>query len=290
MEKRGGSPQLVITDMTWQEFLIAQAHNKFGHWGRDATYKLLFDRYYWPDLYDSVAYFVQSCYACQLQSQHRPWIPFSATWNTAILQQFNLDTVHMEKGHGGKNFLLQTIEPSINWPEEQATVKNDSEAWALFIFQEIICCFGCIPFCVTDGQPEFRGTAEILFKQYSIMIIISSPYHPQGNAAIEWSHVTLGNSIQWACGKDSSKWPLHVHAGLLAMHCTVCHMTGYTPDFLLYGHHPILTFNIVDWTWEVLEGILSTVLKTWLWFAFNRFSDVTRNWLLFMKDTTMSGR
>ena len=252
-EKNGGSPRLVITDMARRQLLIAQVHNEVGHRGRDATYKLLYDRYYWPDLYDSVAYFVRSCYACQLRSRLRPRIPFSATWNSAILRRFDLDTIHMEEGHGGKHYLLQAVEPAITWPEARASAKNDSEAWALFIYQEIICHFGCIPFCVTDGGPKSLGAAEILFKQYGIVIIISSPYHPQGNATVERAHQTLSNSIRRACGKDSKKWPLYVHAGLLAMRCTVCRMTGYTPYFLLYGRHPILAFDITDQTWETLD-------------------------------------
>lgn len=67
------------------------------------------------------------------------------------------------------------------------------------------------------------------------------------------SSSTLGNSVRCACGKDSSKWPLHVYPALLVMHCTICQITGYTPYFLLYGHHPILAFDIDDSTWETLD-------------------------------------
>jgi hypothetical protein len=183
----------------------------------------------------------------------RPRIPFSATWNSAILRRFDLDTVHMEDGYGGKHYLLQALEPSIAWPEARASTKNDSEAWAAFIYQEIICRYGCIPYCLTDGGPEFRGAAEILFKQYGITVIISSPYHPQGNAAVERSHQTLGNSIRRACAHEPSKWPLYVQPALLAMRCTVSRATGYTPYFLLYGRHPILAFDVTDSTWEVLD-------------------------------------
>ena len=72
--------------------------------------------------------------------------------------------VHMENGFGGKHYLLQAIEAAIDWPEARASTKNDLEAWALFLYEEIICRFGCIPFCVTDGGPEFLGAAEILFE------------------------------------------------------------------------------------------------------------------------------
>ena len=252
-EKKGKSPRLLIVDTNHRQSIIAQAHNEVGHRGRDSTYKVLFDRYYWPDLYDSMVYFVQSCYACQFHSKMHPRIPFSATWNSAILRCFDLDTVHMEDGYGGKHFLLQALESAVNWPEACTSAKNDSEAWALFIYQDIICRFGCIPYFLTDGGLEFHGTAKILFKEYGIMVIISSPYHPQGNGAVERSHQTLGNSIHRACVHEPNKWPLYVHLALLAMRCTISRATGYTPYFLLYGHHPILAFDVADCMWEVLD-------------------------------------
>lgn len=252
-ERMGTLPRLVITDLAKRGDLIAQAHNEVGHRGRDATYKTLSERFYWPNLYDSVAYFVRSCYVCQLRSKSKPIVPFSPTWNSAILRRFDLDTVHMESGYGGKNYLLQAIEPSINWPEARAAAKNDSETWARFIYEDIICRFGCIPFFVVDGGSEFKGAAEILFKQYGIVVIMSSPYHPEGNGRAERAHQTLGNSIMRACGKDSNKWPLYVFAGLFAMRCTTTRVTGYTPYFLLYGRHPFFAFDIADRTWDTLD-------------------------------------
>jgi hypothetical protein len=79
VEMTGRNLRLLITDLSCRQELIAEAHNEVGHQGRDSTYKTLADRYYWPNLYDSVAYFVRSCYACQLRACDRPKIPFTAT-------------------------------------------------------------------------------------------------------------------------------------------------------------------------------------------------------------------
>jgi hypothetical protein len=125
----------------------------------------------------------------------------------------------MEDSFGGKHFLLQALEPAIGWPEARASKLCDSKSWAKFIFEEIISRFGCIPYFVVDGT-EFCGLTEILFKQYGVITIVTSPYHPEGNGANERSHKTLVDSIQCACGTDSSRWPLYVHACLLAMRCT----------------------------------------------------------------------
>ena len=94
---------------------------------------------------------------------------------------------------------------------------------------------------------------NILFKQYRIVIIISSPYHPEGNGHSERSHQTLVNSILQACGKETHCWPLYVHAGLWAMRCSTSRVTGYTPYFLLYGQHPFFAFDLADRTWDTLD-------------------------------------
>ena len=159
----------------------------------------------------------------------------------------------MEDGYGGKHFLLQAIEPSINWPKARAAAKNDSKTWAKFIYEDIISRFGCIPIFVVDNGSEFRGVTEILFKQYGVTVIFTTAYHPEGNAINERSHQTLVNSIRRSCGRDSNKWPLMVHACLLSMRCTTTRVTGYSPYYLLYGRHPILAFDIADRTWDFLD-------------------------------------
>ncbi|RDB15232.1 Retrovirus-related Pol polyprotein from transposon 17.6 [Hypsizygus marmoreus] len=233
--------------------LIAEAHNDAGHRGRDATYTTLTDRYYWPNMYDDVAYFVHSCNTCQLRAKARPKVPFEATWSTALLRCFDFDTVHMETGYGGLNYILQAIEPTINWIEARGVRHNTSEAWASFIYQDLICRFGCIPYGHADGGSEFKGAVELLFKQYGVEIIISAPYHPQASGSIERAHNTFVESLLRACGKDSNLWPLYIHACLFAIRCTTSRVTGYTPYFLLYGRHPFFAFDLADRTWDLLD-------------------------------------
>jgi hypothetical protein len=251
--KSGLVPRLVITDLARRQKLISEAHNEAGHRGRDATFKHLTDRYYWPNLFDDVAFFVVSCVICQLRSASRTKVPYSSTWNSTILRRFDLDTVHMPDEYGGKRFLLQATEPGIGWPEARASRKNDSASWAKFLFEEIICRFGCIPLFIIDGGSEFKGLVEILFKQYGVVAIVASPYSPHNNAVAERAHPTLVESLFRACGNDSSKWPLFLSACLLAMRCTTSRMTGFTSYYLLYGRTPLLAFDIADRTWDTLD-------------------------------------
>jgi len=128
IETNGKIPRLVVIDTDRRLALIAEAHNDAGHRGRDATYKTLSERFFWPNMYDEIAYFVRSCNICQLRSKTRPIVAFSPTWSLGILRRFDLDTIHMPDGIGGMKFLLQATDPSISWVEARAARCASSEA------------------------------------------------------------------------------------------------------------------------------------------------------------------
>ena len=195
IEPKGKIPHLVIIDIDHRSALIAKAHNDVGHQGHDATYKTLSERFFWPNMFDQIAYFVCLCNICQLQSKTHPIIAFSPTWSSGILQRFDLDTAHMPNGFGGMKYLLQATDPAISWVEVQAVRCVSSESWAKFLYEEVYCQFGSILLCLVDGSSEFKGAVKILFKQYSIVAIVSSLYHLEGNGHSEHSHQTLVNSI-----------------------------------------------------------------------------------------------
>jgi hypothetical protein len=111
----------------------------------------------------------------------------------------------MPNSHNGMHYLLQAMEPVIGWPKACASCKNDSKSWVKFIYEEIICHFGCILCFLVDGGSEFKGATEILFKQYRIMVIMTSPYLPHNNGMAEHTHPTLYNSLFRVGGTDILK-------------------------------------------------------------------------------------
>ena len=66
IEPKGKIPRLVVLDVDRRSALIAEAHNDVGHQGRDATYKTLSERFFWPNMYAQITYFIHSCNVCQL--------------------------------------------------------------------------------------------------------------------------------------------------------------------------------------------------------------------------------
>jgi len=252
-EFKGKMPCLVIIDLDHCSTLIAEAHNDVGHQGCDATYKTLSERFFWPTCSTRLLTLYDPATFANCIQKTRPIVTFSPTWNSGILQRFDLDTVHMPDGFGGMSYLLQATDPAMSWVEACAVRRANSESWAKFLYKEVYCRFRSILLCLVDGGSKFKGAVEILFKQYGVVAIVLSLYHPEGNGHAECSHQTLVNSIFRACGKDTFRWPLYVHAGLWAMCCSTSQVTGYPPYFLLYGRHPFFGFDFADRTWDTLD-------------------------------------
>ncbi|KAJ3884272.1 hypothetical protein GG344DRAFT_60681, partial [Lentinula edodes] len=62
----------------------------------------------------------------------------------------------MPTGVGGCDYIIQAIEPTILWPEARAVKGNTAANVAKFIYEDIICRFGCVPYFTFDGGPEFK--------------------------------------------------------------------------------------------------------------------------------------
>ena len=262
-------PRLVVLDLGRRREIVAEAHNDCGHRGRDPTYKKIADRYYWPEMYSEIAYFVRSCNVCQYHSRTRSIAPLTPMLTPVILRAFCFDTIYMPKGDNGHKYLLHGSDTLSKWAEGRSARRNDSETWARFWWQDIICRFGCIPVFICDGGPEFKGAARILLERHGIAAILSTPYHPEGNGIAERDGQTLMRAILKVCGGKTHHWPRHLHAALLAIRTTVSRATGFTPYFLLYGKHCLFPFDLTDRTWyrlawdkvKTTEDLLATRIQ-----------------------------
>lgn len=247
-------PRLVVKDSVKRMDLMAKAHNECGHRGRDATYRHLSDRFYWPNMYDDITFFVRSCIECQKSVKSSPILPYNESWQAPLLRHFNLDTIHMPTGVGGMEYIIQATEPTILWPEARAISSNTAANVAKFIYEDIICRFLCVPYFTFDGGPEFqKEVTHLLETQYQCTVIFSTPYHPQGNAPVKRAHQPLVDALFKCTGDAKGNWPRYLHAVLFSMRVTVSRATGFSPYYLLYGTHPIFSFDLTEITWQTLD-------------------------------------
>ena len=69
------------------------------------------------------------------------------------------------------------------------------------------------------------------------------PYHPQTNGLVERSHQTVIRMIGKLGEDKKANWPSYLAEIVNAYNATCSAVTGYSLDYLMFGHRPRLLVN-----------------------------------------------
>ncbi|KIK52260.1 hypothetical protein GYMLUDRAFT_180341 [Collybiopsis luxurians FD-317 M1] len=70
---------------------------------------------------------------------------------------------------------------------------------------------------------------------------------------VERAHIPLVEAIVKAAGNAIGNWPYLLSPALLAIQITASRVKGFSLYYLLYGVQPVLLFNILEVTWQMLD-------------------------------------
>ena len=87
------------------------------------------------------------------------------------------------------------------WPEARALVVEDAKTLKEWIFEDILCRWGCLKEIITDNRPAIKKAMLYIEEKYGIRGILISPYNKQANGKVERS--------QWAVA--SGAYPGQIH-------------------------------------------------------------------------------
>ena len=147
-----------------------------------------------------------------------------------------------------------------SWLEAQALVAENSRAITEWLFQDIICQWGCLREIITDNGKLFIAALKYLEEKYGIKGIRISAYNSKANGKVERLHWDLRQMLYKACNGDIKKWKDFLYHVLWADRITVCKGMGCSPFFLVTGAHPILPLDIQEAMW--LVKLLGRILTT----------------------------
>ena len=136
--------------------VLQEIHDGAGHFGQNASWKRLYEKYWWPGCYEDIKSHVRQCNQCLLFSSKLPKLPYSSFPVTKLFECFAIDFVGpFPPSTHGNQYLLVAIEMYTRWPIAKAVEKADSDTVAYFLYENIFCMFGPFMSLLSDNGTHF---------------------------------------------------------------------------------------------------------------------------------------
>src|SRR5881398_1295404 len=216
-------------------------HETGAHFGVEATYNKIAERYYWKGMYKDIKRYIKYCDTCQRRGQKGGKGNLYPIKVGEPFERIGIDFVGpLERTKEGNKYILVVTDYLTKWPEaramKEATAKNVVE----FIYKEIICRHGCPRVILSDRGTHFRNEiVDGLCEKFEIKHKLSSPYHPQTNGLVERFNRTLCEGLAKVTEKEN-EWDKHIESVLFAYRTTKHNIMKKTPFFMVYGREAIL--------------------------------------------------
>ena len=219
---------------------IARELHTTTHFGGHALWKLFRDRYAHKPSRRICLETAQSCPQCQLGTDygHRQKTKSQGPWDT-----LSIDIVGPLPPDHCHEFLIVFVDCyskyTILVPSSIHTANTVSEA----LMRHVIPYFGTPRRLLSDRGREFISVIWTkLLHSLGIQQVLTSPYHPEGNAINERSHRTLNNMLR-AClleGPSAKAWVDKVPGVLLTLNAMPHEPHGFSASMIATSREPTL--------------------------------------------------
>jgi hypothetical protein len=243
-------------------YLMKASHDSLGHRGFYATKTLIGERFWWPEMERDISWYCKTCDICQKRQKLLVKIPPIVTHTPSIFQVLHADTMHMTPKSNGCGHIIHGRCGMTSWMEGRPVREENGKTIANWLFEDIICRWGCIREIITDNGSPYKSAVTWLEQKYGIKGIKISSYNSKANGKIERPHWDVRQMLYKATGGNTSKWFWFFHHVMWADRVSIRKGFGCSPFFMVTGAHPILPLDIQEATWLVeLPGRILTTAE-----------------------------
>ena len=115
-----------------------------------------------------------------------------------------------------------------------------------FLYGGYISIFGAPARLLSDRSTSFTSSIiQELCKILGVQQLWTTPYHPQTNGLVERSHQMIMHMIGKLGEDKKANWPSHLAEIVHAYNATQSTVTGYSPNYLMFGQWPRLPVDFV---------------------------------------------
>ena len=212
------------------------------------------DRYYWPQMYDDIRFYVQTCDSCQRRGRNKKNQLLHPIPVQGPFYQIDIDFVGpLPVTSDGNRYIIVSIDYLTKWPEARPLPRATADVTAQFIYEEIICHHECPQIILSDRGSHFNNQmiAQLL-DSFQITHNFSTLYHPQTNGLVERFNRTLCESLA-KLSTDTNEWDKYISPVLFAYRTSKQSTTKITPFYLTYGREAKLPIDNLSENIEQIE-------------------------------------
>jgi Integrase zinc binding domain/Integrase core domain len=213
-----------------------------GHFSLEETYRKVKIRYYWPQMFNDVREYVQSCDECQRRGKNKRTKPLHPIKVRQLFDQLGMDIVGpLPKTARGNTHIVVATEYLTKWPEARAIPDAKASSVVSFFYEDIICQHGCPKELLTDRGTHFvNEMLDSMCNTLGVKHKLSTAYHPQTNGLVERFNRTLCEALAKYAGEKKDDWDLYLPSVLFAYRTKRHEVTRHEPFYLMYGREAVL--------------------------------------------------
>ena len=249
--------QQIVLPQSRRQFVLKLAHGDpmSGHLGVGKTYQRLKKSFYWPGLLADVKRICRNCPVCQVAGKKGQDPPRAALRPIPVVEEpftrVIVDCVGpLPRSKSGHEYLLTIMCATTRFVEAVPLRRIHAKAVSEQIVK-FFTTFGLPREVQTDQGTNFTSRIfRSVLGKLGIRHVVSSPYHPESQGALERFHRTLKEMLRCYCDGRTRDWPEGVPFVLFAIRSSVQESLGFTPFELVFGHEVRGPLEVVKDNWS----------------------------------------
>src|SRR6266540_2935225 len=222
----------------------------------------LLERYYWPGMAKDINQYIAACYQCQMKKPMQKINELHPILPSRLFDRWGVDVVGLLPiTPKGNQYIIVAVEYLSKWQEAKAVTEANTLSISNFLYQNIICQFGCFTHLHTDRGTEFvNEVVEKLIGRFRVKHHRSTPYRSQANGLVERFNKSLCDSLVKLVD-ESAEWDIFVEPALWAHRTSINSFTQLSPFMIVYGiqpQFPVDQFqpqNLWDRMMQIVKGL-----------------------------------
>ena len=240
--------QRVVVPANWRCTLTLAVHGSraLAHRGASLTLAHLARTYWWPGMETDIRTFLRSCSTCQHvksapTNMTAPLCPIPAC---KPFERVSIDLMGPMAPSRGYRYILVLVDAFSRWVEAVPLCNKSAETVALAILRTWIARFGVMQSLHSDNGLEFENAIiHNICEWTGVTKTHTTPYHPQGNGAVERMNRTLREMLTCLCKDFRTTWSDELPFALWAVRSCISRATGHSPFHVLFGRPMAMPFD-----------------------------------------------